>query len=78
MECYSENSKQCPFRRKFYIFQGRRERGARGEGGVPVPPPFNGAKTFFPRKIRKHKNFTCEERIKHMSLFLEQDISDKK
>ena len=61
-----------------FIFFRAVGKGGPGGGGVPVPPPFNEAKKSFPRKIRKHKNFTCEERIKHMSLFLEQDISDKK
>ena len=34
----------------------------KGRGqGVPVSPPFPGLNSFFPRKIGKHKIFTCEE-----------------
>ena len=39
-----------------------------GGGGTPPPPPphapFFGAKKIFPRKIGKHKVFTCEERVR--------------
>ena len=31
----------------------------------PPPPPFFGAKKIFPRKIGKHKVFTCEERLRY-------------
>ena len=44
---------------------------------LPSPSLFTGAKRFFPRKIRKQKNFTCEEHI-DLSLFIEQEVSDKK
>ena len=44
-----------------------------GEGGGA----FSGANIFFPRKIGKHKIFPCEY-MWDFSLFVEQDISDKK
>ena len=40
--------------------------GKEGAGGRQPPPlpPFPGAKYFFPRKIGKHKMFTCEEHMR--------------
>ena len=42
--------------------------GAGGRQPPPPPPPplppFPGAKYFFPRKIGKHKMFTCEEHMR--------------
>ena len=46
----------------FIYIQGRRERWGR---------------KFFPSKIGKHKTFICEEHAR-FSLFIAQDINDKK
>ena len=46
-----------------YIYittQDRREKGGGVGGGGRGRQPFPGAKKFFPRKIGKHKFFTCE------------------
>ena len=43
----------------------------------PPPPPFPVAKIFFSKKIGKRKIFICEEHAR-FSLFIAQDISDKK
>ena len=46
----------------YKIENSQQDRAVEKEGeGAPVPPPFPGAKKlFFPRKIQKHKIFTCE------------------
>ena len=42
------------------------------------PPPFPGTNFFFPRKIGKHKQFLHVNNMWDYSLFIEQDLSDKK
>ena len=56
------------------------EKEGAGEGGrqpPPPPPPFPGGNFFFSSKIGKRKTFICEEHAR-FSLFIDQDISDKK
>ena len=38
--------------------------GGQRAGRQPFPPPFPGAKIFFPRKIGTRKTFTCEEHMR--------------
>ena len=60
------------FPKKYYCnnseLQGRRKRIGGGGVEAPAPPPFPGGKNFFLRKIG----------IGKYSLFIEQDISNKK
>ena len=55
--------------------KGKRKRNKRvtgegvGGGWGASPPPFPGPKLFFPRKIGKHKIFTCEEHLRLESIY---------
>ena len=66
--------KESSLSRVFKVFSSRSIASARRH----QPPTISRNKIFFPRKIGKHKQFLHVNNMWDYSLFIEQDLSDKK